>query len=141
MMGFQRASDSIFSALLLAVLTIALTTRSAQAASTGKQDFDANCASCHGFDGKGHGQALYVRPQVRPPDLTILSKNNGGVFPAGRVYKSINGRSGIPPMNVSTCLSGALPSSAKARNLLRQVRDVRARIRKIVDYIKSIQEK
>ena len=81
--------------LLLAALIYTFHARSADAASAAKQDFDANCASCHGFDGKGHGHALYVTPQVKPPDLTVLSKTNGGVFPTDRVYKSIDGRNGI----------------------------------------------
>jgi len=141
-MGFHRASDSIFPALLLAVLTIALTTRSAQAASTGKQDFDANCASCHGFDGKGHGQMLYVRPQVRPPDLTILSRNNGGMFPAGRVCKSINGRNGIPSHERFDMPFWGTAFQREGQEFTpASERDVRARIRKIVDYLRSIQEK
>jgi mono/diheme cytochrome c family protein len=124
------------------VIISTFVTRIADAASTGKQDFDTNCASCHGVDGKGHGEALYVIPQVKPPDLTVLSKNNGGVFPADRVYKSIDGRNGIPsherfdmPFWGTTFQSEGqefTPASEAA---------VRARIKKIVDYVKSIQEK
>ena len=142
MMRWHRAIGSILPALLLAVLMYAFPTRSADAASTGKQDFDANCASCHGRDGKGHGEALYVIPQVKPPDLTALSKNNRGVFPTDRVYKSIDGRNGIPSherfdmpfWGTTFQLEGQefTPASEAA---------VRARIMKIVDYVKSIQEK
>ena len=116
--------------------------RSADAAGTAKQDFDTNCASCHGVDGKGHGQALYVIPQVKPPDLTLLSKANGGVFPTDRVYKSIDGRNGIPsherfdmPFWGTTFQREGqefTPASEAA---------VRARITKIVNYVKSIQQK
>ena len=139
----HRVSAWIFSRLLLAALMYTLPTRCADAAATaGKQDFDANCASCHGFDGKGHGQALYVIPQVKPPDLTVLSKNNDGVFPTDRVYKSIDGRNGIPsherfdmPFWGTTFQREGqefTPNSEAA---------ARARIMKIVDYIRSIQKK
>ena len=142
MLRSPRAIGSIFSAFLLAVLMNSFPLRSSDAASTGKQDFDANCASCHGVDGKGHGQALYVIPEVKPPDLTVLSKTNGGVFPTNRVYKSIDGRNGIPsherfdmPFWGTTFQREGqefTPASEAA---------VRARIMKIVDYVKSIQQK
>jgi mono/diheme cytochrome c family protein len=137
-----RAIGSILPAVLVAVLIYPFVAGIADAASTGKQDFDTNCASCHGVDGKGHGEALYVIPQVKPPDLTVLSKNDGGVFPADRVYKSIDGRNGIPsherfdmPFWGTTFQREGqefTPASEAA---------VRARIKKIVDYVKSIQEK
>jgi len=142
MLRSHRAIGSILPGLLLAVLMYGFPTRSADAASTGKQDFDTNCASCHGLDGKGHGQALYVIPQVKPPDLTLLRKANGGVFPKDRVYKSIDGRNGIPsherfdmPFWGTTFQREGqefTPASEAA---------VRARIIKIVDYVKSLQQK
>ena len=56
----------------------------------GKREFERSCASCHGIDGKGSGT---VTPWLKksPPDLSALTKNNGGIFPADRVYKSIAG--------------------------------------------------
>jgi mono/diheme cytochrome c family protein len=142
MLRSHRVIAWILPRLLLGALMYTFPTPNADAASTGKQDFDANCASCHGFDGKGHGQALYVIPQVKPPDLTVLTKTNGGVFPTDRVYKSIDGRNGIPsherfdmPFWGTTFQREGqefTPTSEAA---------ARARIMKIVDYIKSIQEK
>jgi mono/diheme cytochrome c family protein len=101
-------------------------TPNADAASTGKQDFDANCASCHGFDGKGHGQALYVIPQVKPPDLTVLSKTNGGVFPTDRVYKSIDGRNGIPSHERFDMPFWGTTFQREGQNLLRLAKQRRA---------------
>jgi mono/diheme cytochrome c family protein len=54
----HRVIAWILPRLLPAALMCTLLTPNADAASAGKQDFDANCASCHGFDGKGHGQAV-----------------------------------------------------------------------------------
>jgi mono/diheme cytochrome c family protein len=56
----------------------------------GKREFEANCASCHGINGKGHGQFVeFLRRS--PPDLTLLAKNNQGVFPMNRLYEVIDG--------------------------------------------------
>jgi mono/diheme cytochrome c family protein len=57
----------------------------------GKREYDSNCAACHGLKGKGDGP---YKPYLTksPTDLTILSKNNAGVFPFDRVYSIIDGR-------------------------------------------------
>ena len=49
------------------------------------------CASCHGADGKGDGPAAAALKKA-PVDLTLLSKKNGGKFPAGRVRNFIEGK-------------------------------------------------
>lgn len=56
----------------------------------GKREFDANCAVCHGSTGKGNGpyQDMLKRS---PPDLTTLSRRNGGILPANRLYEAIEG--------------------------------------------------
>lgn len=52
--------------------------------------FAANCASCHGDAGKGDGpQAAAL--DVRPTNLTMLSRSNGGTFPAARALSYIYG--------------------------------------------------
>jgi len=53
-------------------------------ANSGRQMYESYCASCHGMDGKGNGP---VAPALKrqPADLSILSRNNGGRFPAERV--------------------------------------------------------
>jgi mono/diheme cytochrome c family protein len=57
----------------------------------GKREYDENCASCHGPLGKGDG-AFRELLKTTVPDLTVLAKNNGGVFPVGRIYEVIDGR-------------------------------------------------
>jgi len=49
------------------------------------------CASCHGSEGKGNGPAASALKKA-PADLTLLSKKNGGTFPAGRVRSFIEGK-------------------------------------------------
>jgi mono/diheme cytochrome c family protein len=65
-----------------------------QTADIGKQEYINSCASCHGEDGKGGGPvAAFLKQKV--PDLTVLAKNNAGVFPFARVYDVIDGRQAV----------------------------------------------
>ena len=56
----------------------------------GKREYDSNCIACHGKHLKGGAYVDFLK--VTPPDLTQLSKKNGGVFPLERVYAVIDGR-------------------------------------------------
>ena len=49
------------------------------------QDF---CTSCHGRDGRGNGPVSRNLRQTLP-DLTTLSRRNGGKFPASRVRSKL----------------------------------------------------
>lgn len=57
----------------------------------GKDEYDGACAVCHGRTGRGDSP---MRSQLasRVPDLTVLARNNNGVFPFDRVYQIIDGR-------------------------------------------------
>jgi mono/diheme cytochrome c family protein len=58
---------------------------------TGKNEYDSYCATCHGQTGKGNGSLLPKLVNL-VPDLTVLEKNNNGVFPFERVSMIIDGR-------------------------------------------------
>lgn len=60
----------------------------------GRFEYDNNCASCHGLAGLGDGEVGRSLKQ-RVPDLTTLTSRNGGVFPADRVRRLIDGREQI----------------------------------------------
>lgn len=80
-------------ALKLTVLGLALcggAVMAQQKMDFGKREFEANCASCHGVDGKGKGPIVELLRRS-PPDLTQLAKNNQGVFPMNRLYEVIEG--------------------------------------------------
>lgn len=61
---------------------------------TGKREYMNNCAVCHGQSGKGDGKMAEVL-KVAPSDLTVLSENNGGIFPYDRLYAVIDGRESV----------------------------------------------
>ena len=62
---------------------------------SGKSEFEATCAVCHGNDAKGHGSfSLFMTKRV--PDLTQLAKSNNGEFPFMRIYEMMNGPGQIP---------------------------------------------
>lgn len=56
----------------------------------GRLAFVENCASCHGTDGMGTGEMADLLTTA-PPDLTTLSRRNGGVFPRDEVMSTIDG--------------------------------------------------
>ncbi|MGZ5032008.1 MAG: c-type cytochrome [Usitatibacter sp.] len=60
----------------------------------GKMQYDSACAVCHGPSGKGDGP-LKSQLVSRVPDLTVLARDNNGVFPFDRVYQIIDGRQEI----------------------------------------------
>jgi mono/diheme cytochrome c family protein len=57
---------------------------------SGVQMYKAYCAVCHGVDGTGNGPAAEAL-KTPPANLTMLSKNNGGTFPALKVANTIRG--------------------------------------------------
>lgn len=61
-------------------------------ADTGKSEYEAHCAVCHGFSGKGDGIfADLLKSGTVVTNLTELEKKNNGVFPFTRVYETIDG--------------------------------------------------
>lgn len=79
--------QSMLTVALLGTVSVSL---AADKGSLGKQEYESNCIACHGADGKGGAYVDFLK--TTPPDLTQLSKKNGGVFPLERVYEVIDGR-------------------------------------------------
>lgn len=75
---------------LAAALLAGAGTATAGPGDFGKSEFETNCVLCHGKDLRGGAYVDFLK--VTPPDLTQLSKRNGGVFPTERVYNVIDGR-------------------------------------------------
>ena len=120
----------------------------------GKSEFQSSCASCHGADAKGKGP---VSDQLKTPapDLTMLAKNNNGVFPTDAVYETIDGLKTIPAhgtrempiwgerFNPIVNLPHYVDPSywEKAGPDQRPEVVVRKRILSVIDYLSRIQQK
>jgi mono/diheme cytochrome c family protein len=72
------------------------TSSASQKVDLGKYYYESHCAICHGSSGTGlspdPGWSLLIKDI---PNLTTLSKRNGGVFPFERVYDTIDGRNEV----------------------------------------------
>lgn len=121
-----------------------------EATDFGKREFENSCADCHGMDAKGHG-VLAANLKVAPPDLTLLTKNNGGVFPVERIFAVIDGRTQIeshgsrdmPIWGTRYAVNAAehfmsVPYVGVPPNLEAYVR---TRILNLINYLRCIQQK
>lgn len=68
----------------------------------GRSAYLADCAGCHGADGRGDGSDARDLAVVSP-DLTQIAARNGGVFPRTRVMSTIDG------LNRGAHFSAAMP--------------------------------
>jgi hypothetical protein len=93
--------------------------------------------------GKGDGNMAKFLT-IKPADLTVLAKKNGGEYPFLRVFQAIDGRSqvtghGDRPMPIwgdrYEVEAGVQPGTYGSEQL------VRSRILELVYFIQSIQEK
>ncbi len=101
----------------------------------GRDLFDAYCASCHGTQGDGNGPAA-ASMRRRPPNITGLAQANGGVFPAERVRRIVDGREIESHGNREMPVWGDAFKATKGGRGEGAVRD---RIASIVRYLASIQ--
>ena len=139
-------------AAIALTLFLASSAAHAEEDTIGDDEYRISCLSCHGVGGRGNGP-LAEFLTVKPTDLTMLSKNNGGQYPnlkAGhypflRVYQVIDGRA-----DVAVHGERAMPVWGN-RYLAQQPggvssyggdyeKVVRGRILELVYYIQSIQQ-
>jgi mono/diheme cytochrome c family protein len=100
--------------------------------------FDFYCATCHGRDGKGNGPVASAL-KVPPPDLTLLTRRNGGTFPGRRVDAFVtNGGTVLTPAHGSSEMPvwGPVFRGLDPSDTL-----VKVRIANVVSHIESIQAK
>ncbi len=101
----------------------------------GSELYKFYCSTCHGNDAKGRAAASAVRPAA--PDLTLLARYSGGVFPRDRVFEVIRHGSGA----VSSHGGPGMPVwGAIFRGLDGNDTLVEFRIANLVDYLGSIQD-
>jgi mono/diheme cytochrome c family protein len=118
-----------------------------QAARTdfGKKEYELQCAVCHGMDAKGDGVFNQVL-KIAPPDLTVLARKNGGVFPAERISSVIDGRVEIGshgPRDMPIWGSRYSVDAAKQFFDFPYAEEayIRARVLRLMDYLYRIQQR
>jgi mono/diheme cytochrome c family protein len=104
---------------------------------SGKEMYKAYCASCHGLDGKGTGPAAAAMKSPLP-DLTLLSKNNGGKFPSDHVASVIQGDANSPSHGSSDMPVWGPVFMKVSQHHTAQVQQ---RVRNLTEYIESLQAK
>ena len=106
-------------------------------ATSGKEMFEAYCAACHGKDGKGGGPVAPAL-KTRPADLTLLTRQNEGKFPALRVARAITGEVGV-----SAHGSKEMPIWGPVFMSMSHQHEsgVHLRVANLTDYVKSLQQK
>ncbi|HUK19008.1 MAG TPA: cytochrome c [Bryobacteraceae bacterium] len=98
--------------------------------------FRAYCAPCHGVSGRGHGPAASAL-KTKVADLTMLSKNNGGEFPADRVRAILEGT-----QSPSAHGSKEMPVWGPVFHQVDADQDLGSvRVQNLVAYIESLQSK
>lgn len=105
---------------------------------SGTDTYRTYCATCHGAKGQGDGP-LAESLRSRPPDLTLLAKDNGGTFPTTKVVRIVDGREplrghGGPDMPVW----GDVFKNAGGGSDDEQVKQ---RIQSVVAHLERLQEK
>lgn len=87
----ERSKLGLRLGAVLAALACGATVAGAQGASYGQRLYAQYCTACHGTDGTGGGAMAHLFPDPLT-DLTLLQRENGGLFPFRQVYESIDGR-------------------------------------------------
>ena len=131
--------------VLSAILSLCIGSASAENIDIGQREYNNHCAFCHGLEGKGDGpSASMLRTKVA--DLSVLQKDNKGVFPFKRTYGVIDGQEAVAAHG-----SRDMPVWGEVYN--REAADwtlpagtnresfVRARILSLVEYVSRLQQK
>lgn len=96
------------------------------------------CGACHGPEGKGDGLAgTFLRP--KPADLTVIARNNGGVFPWERVRAAIDGSTRVGPHGEGSMpVWGEILAEEAGWDMTRRA-EVRSKLLLITDHVRSLQ--
>jgi mono/diheme cytochrome c family protein len=106
---------------------------------SGQEMYTSYCAACHGAKATGDGPAA-ASLRTPPPNLTLLSKKNGGTFPANRVMTVLqmgvaSPAHGSPEMPIwGNLLVNLDPTSQDSASVVKQ------RIYNLTQYLKQVQK-
>lgn len=129
----HRTSIAVF-ILIVVAATAGLLGQEKPDRSSGAYLYRVFCTACHGDDGKGKGAAAATLRQA-VPDLSLLSRDAGGIFPRERVLKSVEngGPTGVH-------VPGSMPSWGEAFARLEPGKGTAEKwTQALVDHIESLQ--
>lgn len=119
---------------------------SAQSGDLGRYEYETYCAVCHGVEGKGGGPFTMLLNKA-VPNLTVLSKNNSGMFPFARVRDVIVGDAPVPGHGPREMPIWGDVYDDRARSQLGRNPDpgdvqayVRVRVLALTEYVARLQE-
>jgi len=133
----DRMTDpAAIKSLIIATAIIGFSTcASAQNVDVGRTEYQSSCAACHGIDAKGDGPVGKAL-KTPPADLTLLARNNNGVFPYDTVYQVIDGRNSSIPSHGTR----EMPIWGYRFGPTHAFR-LKNRILAVIEYLKSVQGK
>jgi mono/diheme cytochrome c family protein len=104
----------------------------------GKQEYEENCVSCHGADGRGKGD-LGQKLFKKPTDLTTIAARNEGQFPFQRIFEIIAGDT--PVAGHETMHMPEYADRMKGDNFKPGYHQAHVRILQLTHYLESLQAK
>ncbi|HUO04422.1 MAG TPA: cytochrome c [Candidatus Binataceae bacterium] len=138
---YRHLPQPIFAMFALSILLSAIATPAcADNVADGRRYYLRYCASCHGESGDGNGPVAKVLKD-QPADLRKLGASLGMPLPAARLSRFIDGREAVAAHGPRTMpvWGDRFPEIYEAKGSPEG--DLPSRIRKIIDYLNSIQEK
>lgn len=106
-------------------------------AAVGRSLYNAYCKSCHGDHGKGDGM-LSESLSVKPTNLTLLTAQYDGAFPADIMAQVIDGRKKVPGHTTSADMPAWGDAFSRASDDADEAA-VKQKIDNLVQYLHSIQ--
>ena len=105
-----------------------------------QEAFVQYCATCHGRDAKGNGPMASTLKK-EPPNLTQLSKKNGGEFPAEHVLRTIDGQAEMRSHGTREMPVWGVEFREELQSgEISDMRSARLRVSVMAAYLESIQE-
>jgi len=139
---------ALIPAVLLSASTLVPGAALAEEMALGEFEYNNSCVACHGATGKGDGPVTDFLSGAVVPDLTVIQKNNGGVFPVSAVYDVIDGDDvasahGTRDMPIWGNRFRSRIDESQDAYFSPEDREAyaKARVLALVDYLASIQEK
>lgn len=143
----RKPAISILIAAAVATLGITHSVAVADATTLGKREYDSSCASCHGPLGKGDGP-LSGYLTSKASDLTMIMKNNNGVYPFTLMTEIVDGRRAVALHGSRDMPVWGNEYNARAVEHFRDFPGaydaesfIKARVLALVEYVYSLQAK